>query len=188
VTERLDRHVFHQKVLLAPGTDALIPASALRNIDPRAYETAVAKYDDTPERRRLRDTVIPRVNRAWTEVVFLSPVDPRAIWRAWLRLTGERLPPVAFWAVPAESLPDSSVVLSRSGAVGDEIPASDVTPFDAQTFRTRRETTAENAAWLAALWKTGRRGGWFHGIPHVLSPEPIPLTAAAVISWDEPPA
>ena len=71
--------VFHARVALAAGTDRLLPLSDLRGIDPAAYEAELAKYDDSPQRRRLRETVIPVLNVTWTEVVFLSPVHPHAI-------------------------------------------------------------------------------------------------------------
>ena len=75
------KFVFHQRVDLVG--DALVPASDLAALDPAGYARAMAKYDDTPERQRLRATEIPGLARTWTEVVFLSPVHPHAIWRAW---------------------------------------------------------------------------------------------------------
>lgn len=82
----MSEFVYHAVVDLLPGTDALLPVSALRGIDEAAYRRAISKYDDTPERRRLAQTQIPVIDRGWTEVVFLSPVHPHAIWSAWMKI------------------------------------------------------------------------------------------------------
>lgn len=182
---RLDRHVFHQRVELIG--DALVPASELAELDPVRYAAAMAKYDDTPERRRLRDTAIPRTGRTWTEVVFLSPVHPHAIWSAWLELRGKELPRQEFWAIPAVDLPADVVVLDRaSSAVGDPLDAEEVTPFDPASFATAVEVPAANREWLGEMVRRRVSGAWFHGIPHVVVPARVSLGGASVVGWEEP--
>ncbi|EZP28115.1 hypothetical protein [Microbacterium oleivorans] len=182
---RAVRFVFHQCVPLVG--DLLVPASDLAEIDPDGYARAMAKYDDTPERQHLRNTAIPGTGRTWTEVVFLSPVHPHAIWRAWREVRGKDLPRVEFWAIPAADLPVRTVVLDRSvSAVGDPIDASEVAPFDAASFTTAIEVPAVNRVWLEEMARRGVSGAWFHGIPHVLAPGAVPLGNARVIGWEEP--
>ena len=177
--------VFHARVNLAEGTSSLLPLSDLAAIDPTAHADAIAKYDDTPERRRLRDTVVPGIDRPWTEVVFLSPVHPHAIWRAWLDIRGRRRPPLEFWAIPAEDLPEGSVLLDRFlTATGDPLDPREVTPFDRASHRAALTTTPQNRAWLEECARRGVSGAWFHGIPHVLAPGPVPLGRARVVSWE----
>lgn len=177
--------VFHQRVPLVG--DALVPASDLAAIDPAGYARAMAKYEDTAERQRLRETAIPGTGRSWTEVVFLSPVHPHAIWRAWREVRGKELPRVEFWAIPAVDLPRGTVVLDRTvSAVGDPIDPSEVTPFDAASFETATEVPPANRAWLEEMVRRGVSGAWFHGIPHVLAPGMVPLGGARVVGWGEP--
>lgn len=113
----MSEFVYHAVVDLLPGTDALPPVSALRGIDEAAYRRAISKYDDTPERRRLAQTQIPVIDRGWTEVVFLSPVHPHAIWAAWMKIASAPPrpappppPPMEFWQIPVESLPADAVI------------------------------------------------------------------------------
>lgn len=178
------RFVFHQRADLVG--EVLVPASDLADIDPAVYGRAMSKYDDTPERRRLRDTVIPGLGRGWTEVVFLSPVHPHAIWRAWREIRGRELPRAEFWAIPADDLPHGTVVLDRTvSAVGDPIEPAEVAPFDPASFTSAMEVPAANRAWLEEMVRRGVSGAWFHGIPHVLAPGAVPLHRAHVISWEQ---
>lgn len=182
-----DTSVFHACVPLARGTTSLLPLDDLAAVDPAAAQDALAKYDDTAERRRLRDTVIPVLDRRWTAVVFLSPVHPHAIWRAWREIRGRERPDLLFWAIPSVDLPEGSVVLDRSStATGDPIDPTEVTPFDRYAHRASTTTTPANRAWLEQCARQGVSGAWFHGIPHVLAPGPVPLDRARVISWRDP--
>ena len=179
------KFVFHQRVDLVG--DALVPASDLAALDPAGYAQAIAKYDDTPERQRLRATEIPGLARTWTEVVFLSPVHPHAIWRAWREIRGKELPRAEFWAIPVDDLPAGTVVLDRTvTSTGDPIDASEVAPFHPASFVTATEAPAANRAWLEEMVRRGVSGAWFHGIPHVLAPAAVPLGNARVIGWEEP--
>lgn len=183
----MEPSVFHQRTRLAPGTTQLLPTDALAEIDPAAHARAIAKYDDSPERRRLRDTEIPGTGRRWTGVVFLSPIHPHTIWETWRKAGGRELPATEFWRIPVSALPDGCVVFDRHLSVtGDPIDPREVTPLDRDTFRTAVETTPENAEWLQDLVRRGRSGAWFNRTPHVLSPEPVDLDQAEVISWDRP--
>jgi len=176
--------VFHTRVQLVGGADELYPLDTLATISPALHAREIAKYDDTPERRRLRDTVIPLIERRWTAVVFLSPVHPHAIWQTWRDITGRERPSLEFWAIPAHALPADTVVLDRTRTgVGDPIDPREVSRFSARTFRTRMRTTAANRTWLESLADSGRSGAWFHGIPHVLAPGPVPVRDATVIDW-----
>ena len=178
--------VFHVRTPLVPVTDELLPLGALRTLDPAAYARAIAKYDDTPERRRLRDTVVPLVEKRWTEVVFLSPVHPHATWRAWRKISGRALPPVEFWAIPVDDVPSDAVVFDRRRSlVGDPIDVRDVASLDPESYETGMDVPPANREWLENLAAAGHSGAWFNLVPHVLTAGPVPLANARVISWDD---
>jgi len=69
----------------------------------------------------------------------------------------------------------------------DRIDPREVEPFDATSYRAAFTTTAANRVWLADCARRGVSGAWFHGIPHVLSPGPVSLESARVMSWREAP-
>lgn len=181
----LERCVFHARTSGNSGADALRPLSALEHIDPRAFARALAKYDDTPERRRLRETWIPVLEVRWTEAVFFSPIRPQVIWQAWQEVAGIELPSQEFWAVPVDEIGPAVVLDRHRSATGDPIEFEEVERLDPGTYRSVAETTTRNREWIARLSSEGKRGAWFHATPHVLSPGPVPLTSATVIDWSE---
>lgn len=182
----LERCVFHARTSQNSASEELRPLSALEHSDPRAFALAIAKYDDTPKRQRLRETWIPALEARWTEAIFFSPVRPHAIWRAWRDIAGVELPSQEFWAVPVEAM-GSAVILDRHlSRSGDPIDAAEVQRLDARTYRSAARTTARSEKWIAELSAAGKRGAWFHGTPHVLTRGPVPLASATVIDWTEP--
>ena len=81
----MSEFVYHAVVDLLPGTDALLPVSALRGIDEAAYRRAISKYDDTssevsrfdPERFQTAMQA-PPANRAW--LASLAAAGRRGAW------------------------------------------------------------------------------------------------------------
>lgn len=181
----LSRCVFHARTPGNAGAERLEPLSALRTTSPEAYARAIAKYDDTPERRRLPSTRIPLLDVRWTEAVFLSPVRPHAIWAAWREIGGVELPAQEFWAIPIDEVRDAVVLDRRLTTTGDPLDDSEVSRLDLAAYRSAATTTPGSAAWIRELAGSGRRGAWFHRTPHVLTASPVPLGRAAVVDWRE---
>lgn len=182
---KLSSHLFHQCVPLAGHANVLVPLSRLRALDEPSWRRAWSKYDGDASRRRLRDSVIPLLERRWTEVVFLTPIDPTVIWRAWRDLTGQALPSQDFWAIPAEdvnALP--AVVLDRHrSSAGNPLHPDDVEWFDPAKHRTLDCLPPASQQWLAELASSGRRGAWFNRTPQILVDGDLSLHGVEVIDW-----
>ncbi|MGP5265361.1 hypothetical protein ACTXLV_00165 [Brachybacterium alimentarium] len=181
-----ERCVFHARTTHNADADELHPLSALERTDPRAFAAAIAKYDDTPERRRLRETWIPVLEATWTGVVFLSPIQPHAIREAWRAIAGVELPAKEFWAIPVEDLGPAIVFDRHLSSTGDPIDPQEIDVLDVAAYRSRDETTPRNAQWIDQLARAGKRGAWFNGTPHILTKGPVPLHSAEVIDWRAP--
>ena len=181
-----ERCVFHARTRHNAEAHELHPLSAFERTNPRAFAAAIAKYDDTPERRRLRETWIPVLEAMWTGVVVLSPVQPHAIWEAWRTIAGVELPGQEFWAIPVEDLGPAVVFDRHLSGTGEPIDPQEIDALDVAAYRSLDETTPRNARWIAELARANKRGAWFNGTPHVLTKEPVPLHSAEVIDWRAP--
>lgn len=179
----LSRCLFHQRTPAQATAPALVPLGTLCETDPEAYARALTKYQDTPERRRLPETRIPLLDVLWTEVVFLSPIRPHAIWRTWRDVGGIELPEQEFWAIPAEDVRRPVVLERHLSTTGEPIDPREVREFDTAMYRSEGRSTLANEDWVRHLRSQGRRGAWFHGTPHVLTSEPVDLARARVIGW-----
>lgn len=182
----LSHCVFHLRSPSNAAADALFPLSALAESDPDAHAKALEKYTDTPERARLPETIIPILDALWTEVVFLSPVLPHAIHRAWKDIAGTELAPQPFWAIPVDDVPVAVMLDRTTTRTGDPLDPREVTPFDPSTYQALTRTTERSRAWITELAAAGRRGAFFHGTPHVLTRGPVPLRRAQLVDWSVP--
>jgi hypothetical protein len=176
-------YLFHAKPSSLSGS-FLLPLSDLATTDPSAYAAAIAKYDDHPDRRRLPDRYIPIIDCRWQDVVFLSPVHPAAIWRAWAERRFE-MPSRTFFAVDAAIVAELPAVVYTQKATrsGDDIDPADVVAFD-PVAHTDMQLSDRTLTWYDARIAAGSRGGAeFHTVPHVLVRGRIPIRGAAELDW-----
>lgn len=110
-------------------------------------------------------------------------MHPHAIWRAWRDIAGIELPAQDFWAIPVGEIGRAVVLDRHLSRPGDPIDPREVRDFDARGHRAMEHTTPGNEAWIETLAREHQRGAWFHGTPHVLTPDPVPLHSAQVIDW-----
>jgi hypothetical protein len=168
--------------------ERLVPLSALAVTDPAAYAAAIATYADTPERRRMPDRRVPLLDCRWQDVVFLAPVHPHLIWRAWAH-RGVYHPGGRFLAIPAKSVAHiPAVVYTPDRTVpGEDLHPADVRPFDAETYTEMTALSERTLAWYDTLAAAGRSGGLFHTVPHVLVRGRVDIGDAEVVDWRHPP-
>src|SRR5699024_9144619 len=157
-----ERCVFHARTTHNADARELHPLSALERTEPRAFAVAIAKYDGTPARRRLRETWIPVLDARWTEVVFLSPVQPSAIWEAWRWIAGVALPGQVFWAIPVEYLAPAVVFDRHLSRTGDPIDPRETDALRAAAYRSSAESAPRNARCVDERARARRRGAWFN--------------------------
>jgi hypothetical protein len=175
--------VYHTKPSPMIG-DELLPLSDLAVTDAAAHEAAIAKYDESPDRRTLPDRRIPVLDCRWQDVVFLAPVHPQLIWRAWAD-RGVTLPQRTFYAIPLQSIAAHPAVLYRQRLTqpGEDIAAADVTPFHAEQYAELTALSPRTLTWYETLIAAGRQGGEFHTVPHVLVRGRVSVRDAVEVGW-----
>jgi len=164
----------------------LHPLARLREIAPLSYEAAVAKYRDDPRRALIPRRHIAKINCIGEDVINLSPIDPRAVHRAWRDL-GVDLAPAEWFAIPAERLDRPPAVMTRpdrmTGPVGEDLGDDAVSWFDPDSYRELTQLPERTRRWCAELAASGRRGAWFVGVPHVLVKGSVPIAGLERFDW-----
>lgn len=116
------RFVYHAVPPTMVG-ETLYPLRDLFRLEPDLYRLERAKYDDHPERRRIPQRPIAKLDCAGEEVLNFSPVHPKLIYRAWQGL-GVTLKPKLWFGVPLERLSHLQAVVTvpeNKGRVGEDL-------------------------------------------------------------------
>jgi hypothetical protein len=158
-----------------PRGDELLPLAGLREQHPDLYARHLAKY--AGREGRLRERVIP-LDCAWTDVVFLSPVDSSLLFDA-MRSSGRRVPETRMWTLDAAQLDPRRCCVRlmrltrgrRSADPGDE---DDYLPLTTATLRAVSQVTERALTRLRTL-APGEPALPWGDVPHILHRGPVPL-------------
>ncbi|MFE9423611.1 hypothetical protein ACFYNO_11695 [Kitasatospora sp. NPDC006697] len=159
-----------------PRGDALHPLSGLRERWPDLHERHGRKYRG--REHRLLERVFP-LDCAWSEVVFLSPVDSTVLFDA-LRESGREVAPVPLWRLDAGRLNPARCCIrlmrTEPGAASAE-PGTpdDYLPLTTAGLRAVSQVTDRALRRLRTL-PPGHHALPWGDVPHVLHRGPIPLS------------
>ncbi|MCX4744350.1 hypothetical protein OG455_02270 [Kitasatospora sp. NBC_01287] len=159
-----------------PRGEDLLPLSMLREHHPDLHARHVAKYAGRED--RLRERVIP-LDCAWSDVVFLSPLDSTVLFDA-ARDSGRQVWDGPVWTLDASRLDPARccVRLMRTtpGArTADPGTADDYLPLTTATLRAVAEVTDRALRRLRTLGPDDPLLPW-GDVPHVLHRGPVPLS------------
>ncbi|WP_052850453.1 hypothetical protein [Streptomyces avicenniae] len=166
--------LFHADVT-RPRGDLLLPLAMLRDRHPDLYALHAAKY--AGREQRLREPVTP-LGCTWSDVVFLSPVDPAVLFDA-VRVSGRRVRDVRVLTLDAADLDPGRCCVRlmrvRPGAMTAE-PGTDDDhlPLTTATLRAVSEVTDRALRRLRTLGPDDPVLPW-GDVPHVLHRGPVPL-------------
>lgn len=166
--------------------DTLYPLADLETSHPELYARELSKYGDHPARRRIPQARVAKLGCARRETLNFAPVHPRFIYRAWTDL-GVTLPATLWFAIPVERLRELPAVVYRpsGGNVGADLTDAEVSWFDAEAYRELTELPLQTLEWYQELRETGRRGGWFARVPHVLVNGPVSVAGLEPFAWSD---
>ena len=166
--------------------DTLSPLADLETSHPELYARELSKYGDHPARKRIPQAHVAKLGCARRETLNFAPVRPQLVYRAWADL-GVPLPATLWFAVPVERLEELPAVVYRPSGhnVGADLTDAEVSWFSAETYRELSELPPETLEWYRKLYETGRRGGWFARVPHILVKGPVSVAGLEPFDWSE---
>ena len=186
----MNHHVYHMVPKNFFG-DTLYPLNRLKSINKDIYDAQRAKYEDHPYRQTLPFRKIPKLNCLWNDVLHFCPVNPKIIYREWVKLGDEISPEIEWFKIPVENLSSSHVgvfhcrpenwSIEREHELEDEYSLLNIEDYQERT-QLRPETIDWYRSWIAEK----RRGAFFMYIPHILAKGDVNVANATTFKWGEP--
>lgn len=174
-----DWTLYHRAVRDFRGEE-LLPLNRLRPLYPDVYEREAAKYVG---REQLRTAPVEALGCGWGDVLFLSPVHPKALLDV-IRASGRKVPPLRFWAVNAAALEVSAacVLQVRPWPNGIYTPhqLKDFLPYTAETLQAVSQPSEATLSRLQALPADAPLLLWAD-VPHVLYRGALPLSMVSEV-------
>ncbi|MGM9951612.1 MAG: group-specific protein [Lysinibacillus sp.] len=186
----MQQYVYHMVPAEMIG-DKLIPLNALGKVHPHLYEKYSEKYFDHPERRKLLEKRVPKLNCLWNDVLHFLPLHPHHVYKALKSLDINAKTELPFFKIPIERLKTNKNALYRYSKETYRGPAADLLAEEILLLDTvdYQETAAippETVEYFAAEKDKGRPFGMFHFIPHVLSLGEVDIRGVEIITWNRP--
>lgn len=168
--------------------ETLYPLRDLKGLEPELYHRERAKYDDHPERRRIPEQRVAKLNCVHEEVLNFAPVHPHRIYQVWQDL-GVRLKPVLWFGIPVSRLAGLAAVVTVPEAtrnVGDDLSDDVVRWLEPATYRELGTLPDVTLRWYERLIAEKKRGAWFVGVLHVLVRGSVSVAGLVPIDWSLP--
>lgn len=167
IPPRAEGIVWHA-ALSRPYGEYLLPLNEIRSRNPELYRKHAAKYDG---REHTMTQPVPPLHCTWSDVVFLSPVDPTPLFEA-IRESGRRAPAMRFWTLDASHLDPARTCIrlmrrSTTGRWSEPATSDDFLPFTTGTLRAVSRVTDAALRRLRALDPDEPLLPWVD-VPHVL--------------------
>ncbi|MBR7835815.1 hypothetical protein KDL01_21255 [Actinospica durhamensis] len=171
----------HGTLYLLPRTsvrgDEIIPLNLMRTRFPDLYELNIRKYAARPG---IMSSLVAPLHCTWSDVVFLSPVHPAALFSASSAARdGSRRTSPKPWILDAGRLdPDRTVIRlmrhGRDGHYSDPADEHDYLPFTTAALRAVSRVTVAAIERLESL-KPGDPWLPWVDVPHILHRGTIPV-------------
>jgi len=170
--------------------ETLMSLNKIKLLDAELYKQYAKKYDDHPERPKLLEKEIPKLNCLWNDVIHFLPIHPHLVYDA-LRTVGVKVKTdLLFYKIPITNLVNNQNVVYLYRKENYKGPAAniyseDVFFIDIEEYKEITELPIDTRNYYEEENKKGNRFGMFPFIPHILSLGEVSVLDAEVINWSE---
>lgn len=168
----------------------LVPLNRLK--DEELLNLYKKKYYNHPERSKLLERTIPKLNCLWNDVVHFLPIHPYFVYKA-LNDTGVNVTSkLQFYKIPMRNLDknQNALYLYEKETYRGPVSPIEEDQIQAVTSATYKELTtlpSETKDYFDQKHNRGEPMGMFHYIPHILSLGEVDISNAEIIKWKTPP-
>lgn len=142
----------------------LYPLNQLKTVFPKIYYEEVKKYIG---REKLLDTEITPLDCRWGDVIFLTAVDPKVIFRN-LRNAGFDYPLTKFYKIPLSAFSQENLCAMLYEKIDDEKPTKIFERFDPLKIDQYKIILDATLEYYKEKKVEGKHPLVYHLIPHVL--------------------
>jgi len=171
--------------------EKLMPLNSLK--DQELISLYKNKYYDHPERNKLLDKSIPKLNCLWNDVVHFLPVQPYYVYKTLNDVGVNVSSKLQFYKVPITTLEHNQNVIYLYEKETYKGPASHIEKdqihfINATNYKELTTLPTATIEYFEEQHKKGeKRFGMFHYIPHILSLGEVDISNAEVVTWSNLP-
>ncbi|GGD25907.1 hypothetical protein GCM10011389_36820 [Pontibacillus salipaludis] len=171
--------------------ESLVPLNCLR--DEELLNHYKKKYYNHPERPKLLERKIPKLDCLWNDVVHFLPVQPYFVYKTLKDLGVNISSQLQFYKIPITSLEHNQNVMYLYEKESYKGPASAIGEdqihiINSSNYKELATLPAATIEYFEEQHHKGeKRFGMFHYIPHILSLGEVNIANAEVIRWNRPP-
>jgi len=170
--------------------DTLIPLNKIKLLDSELYKQYAKKYYDHPERPKLLEKEIPKLNCLWNDVIHFLPLHPNLVYDA-LRTIGVKVKTdLMFYKISTKNLVNNMNVVylyRKENYIGPsaKINSKDVHFIEIEEYEEITELPIDTLNYYGEENMKGNKFGMFPFIPHILSLGEVSVLDSEVINWSE---
>jgi hypothetical protein len=170
--------------------DTLLSLNELKEKDVELYGRYAEKYSDQPERVKLLERKIPKLNCLWNDVIHFLPLHPFHVYHALKNVGVKVSDDLKFYKIPINNLGDNKNVIylyRKENYKGPmvEMNYDDVQLLDVEKYEELTVIPADTLIYYEEESKKGNRFGMFPFIPHILSLGAVKISGTEIINWNE---
>ena len=169
--------------------DKLIPLNLLKTTYPYLYENYTKKYFDQPERSKLLQRCIPKLNCLWNDVIHFLPLHPYYVFDTLSNLGVKTKEDVHFFKIPIESLANNKNAVylytkDKYKGPAESIIDEEIELLNVNNFQELKNLPADTINYYKTEKEKGNKFGLFPYIPHILSLGMVDVSDIQIISWN----
>jgi len=168
----------------------LVPLNKLKTKQAELYNEYAKKYYDHPEREKLLERRIPKLNCLWNDVNHFLPLNPTRIYNALKELGVNVKSGISFYKIPILNLKHNKNAIYLYRKENYNGPAAkmnneEINLIDIKKYIELSSIPADTINYYEEEHRKGNRFGMFPFIPHILSLGEVDISNAEIINWSD---
>ncbi|MFD1738691.1 group-specific protein [Bacillus salitolerans] len=182
-------YIYHMVPKNMKGSE-LHPLNELKNEYPELFERYIQKYFDHPERPKLLEKKIPKLDCLWNDVLHFLPIHPYHVYKAITDLGIKTKKEQQFYKVPIDKLQSNKTAIylyskEKYDGPSADIDMSEIKILNTDEYKELIELPRDTIEYYRVENEKGNRFGLFPYIPHILSLGKVNVEDVEVITWNE---